>query len=94
MDTGPESRHRWLVAQPFEYAPDVLSDDVQELAASTNNENYAAKMLGYNRKIFGDMIHAMKRYNELRGNDNVVWHDDGDVEFNGTIIDNMHNWAR
>ncbi|QGZ56073.1 hypothetical protein FAZ97_04310 [Paraburkholderia acidiphila] len=68
--------------------------NVEALAASTNKENYAARMLGYNRKTFGDMIHAMKSYNNLRGDDNVIWHDDGDVEFNGEIIDNMHNWGR
>ncbi|MEX3635607.1 hypothetical protein [Paraburkholderia sp. BR14320] len=31
--------------QPFEYVPDALSDDVVELAASTNNPRYVAKML-------------------------------------------------
>ncbi|NUX57286.1 hypothetical protein FSB65_28440 [Paraburkholderia sp. JPY418] len=41
---------------------------------------------------FSDMLHAMKQYNKLRG-DNVISHDDGDVEFNGVIIDNMHSWA-
>jgi hypothetical protein len=80
-------------AQPFEYIPDAVGGDVEEFAASTNNENYAAKMLGYDRKTFGDMIHAMKDYNKLRGDDNVIWHDNGDVSFNGGIIDNMHSWA-
>ncbi|MGF6657733.1 hypothetical protein OKW50_000414 [Paraburkholderia youngii] len=28
------------------------------------------------------MLHAMKQYNKLRGDNNVIWHDDGDVEFN------------
>ncbi|WP_233271632.1 hypothetical protein [Paraburkholderia acidiphila] len=81
-------------AQPFDYQPDMPDGNVEALAASTNKENYAARMLGYNRKTFGDMIHAMKSYNNLRGDDNVIWHDDGDVEFNGEIIDNMHNWGR
>jgi hypothetical protein len=54
-------------AQPFEYTPDAVSGDVEELAASTNNPNYAAKMLGYDRDTFGDMIHAMKFENKLRG---------------------------
>jgi hypothetical protein len=80
-------------AQPFEYTPAAVSGDVEDLAARTNNENYAAKMLGYDRKTFGDMIHAMKDYNKLRGDDNVIWHDNGDVSFNGGIIDNMHSWA-
>ena len=69
-----------------------LGGDIEELAASTNNPNYAAKMLGYNRKIFGDMIHAMKAANDLRGDDNVIWHDNGDVYFNGYVIDNMHSY--
>ncbi|MPW09406.1 hypothetical protein GCT19_27760 [Paraburkholderia sp. CNPSo 3155] len=53
----------------------------------------AAKMLGYQQNTFSDMLHAMKQYNKLRGDNNVIWHDDGDVEFNGVIIDNMHSWA-
>ncbi|MGF6636171.1 hypothetical protein OKW38_004649 [Paraburkholderia sp. MM5496-R1] len=80
-------------AQPFEYVPDALSGDVVELAESTNNPNYAAKMLGYDRKTFGRMIHMMKEDNRMRGDDNVIWHDDGNVEFRGAIIDNMHSWA-
>ncbi len=50
-------------------------------------------MLGYNRKTFGTMIHVMKEENQLRGDDNVIWHDDGGVEFGGEIIDNMHSYA-
>ncbi|MDN8009220.1 hypothetical protein QZN06_11645 [Burkholderia multivorans] len=80
-------------AAPFDYTPDVLSGDVEELAASTNNPNYAAKMLGYERKIFGNMIHQMKDANDLGGADNVLWHDNGDVEFKGVVIDNMHNYG-
>ncbi|MCC8405379.1 hypothetical protein LJ655_26585 [Paraburkholderia sp. MMS20-SJTN17] len=80
-------------AQPFEYVPDTLTGDDVKLAASTNNPNYAAKMLGYDRKTFGRMIHVMKEDNRLRGDDNVIWHDDGNVEFRGAIIDNMHSWA-
>lgn len=63
------------------------------LAASTTNENYAARMLDYDRKTFGDMIHEMKFGNGLRGDDNVVFHDNGDVYFRGILIDNMHNYA-
>ena len=79
-------------AQPFDYAEDLPGGDVEELAASTNNPDYAAKMLGYNRKTFGDMVHVMKDENDLRGDDNVLWHDNGDVSFNGVVIDNMHNY--
>jgi hypothetical protein len=79
-------------AQPFDYAPDPVSGDTEELAASTNNPDFAAKMLGYERKTFGDMIHAMKYENHLRGDDNVIWHDNGDVYFDGLKIDNMHSY--
>ncbi|MGF6967619.1 hypothetical protein OKW43_004647 [Paraburkholderia sp. WC7.3g] len=80
-------------AKQFEYRPEALSDDVEQLADSTVKENYAAKMLGYERKLFGNMIHTMKRANQLRGDDNVIWHDDGGVEFKGVIVDNMHSYA-
>lgn len=50
-------------------------------------------MLGYQRKIFGNMIHQMKDANDLGGADNVLWHDNGDVEFKGVVIDNMHNYG-
>ncbi|CAM2179696.1 conserved hypothetical protein [Paraburkholderia sacchari] len=80
-------------AQPFEYTPDTISGDVEELAASTNNPDYAAKMLGYNRKTFGDMVHVMKDDLDLRGDDNVIWHDTGAIEFRKNIIGNMHDYA-
>lgn len=79
-------------AQPFEYTPDPVSGGVEELAASTNNPNYAAKMLGYDRDTFGDMIHVMKPANGLGPADNVIWHDNGDVYRNGKLIDNMGNY--
>ncbi|MDR5741559.1 hypothetical protein QCE73_00155 [Caballeronia sp. LZ029] len=80
-------------ARPLEYAPDELSDDSFDIAASTNNPNYAAKMLGYDRNTFGDMIHAMKYDLDLRGDDNVIWHDNGDIEFKRGIIGNMHDYT-
>jgi Domain of unknown function (DUF4279) len=52
-------------AQPFEYAPDAVSEDAEKLAASTNNPNYAAKMLGYDRKTFNKMLHIFKPKNGL-----------------------------
>lgn len=79
-------------AQPFEYSEEALSCDVEELAASTNNPDYAAKMLGYDRDTFGDMIHVMKPENGLGPADTVIWHDNGDVYFKGILIDNMHNY--
>jgi hypothetical protein len=79
-------------AQPFEYVPDAVSDDVMDLAATTNNPRYAAKVLGYDQNAFSDMIHAMKDENRLRPNDNVIWHDNGDVYFKGVKNDNMHSY--
>jgi hypothetical protein len=49
-------------------------------------------MLGYDRQTFGDMIHAMTDSLNLGGANNVIWHDNGDVEFNGRIIGNMHDY--
>ncbi|SMG23182.1 hypothetical protein [Paraburkholderia susongensis] len=80
-------------AQPFDYQPDMPESDAEELAASTRNPDQAARMLGYDRKTFGDMIHSMKYFYKLRGDDNVIWHDNGNVEFNGETLDNMHSWA-
>lgn len=80
-------------AQPFEYTPDAVSGDVETLAKSTNNPNYAAKMLGYERKTFGEIVHLFKKDNRLGAADNVIWHDNGDVYFKGNYIANFHNWA-
>ncbi|MGF6634291.1 hypothetical protein OKW38_002975 [Paraburkholderia sp. MM5496-R1] len=80
-------------AKPFAYVPEALSGDVVELAASTNNPNYAAKMLGYDRKTFGAILHRFKPGNGLGPADNVIWHDNGDVYFNGDHIGNFHDWA-
>jgi hypothetical protein len=80
-------------AQPFEYTPGILSDAADRLAASTNNPNYAAKMLGYDRKTFGAILHRFKPGNGLGPADNVIWHDNGDVYFKGDYIGNFHDWA-
>jgi hypothetical protein len=81
-------------AQPFEYTPDVVSDGTEELAASTNNPKFAAKMLGYEQNTFSKMLHMFKPENGLRPSDNVIFHDDGGVEFNGQLLDdNIHNYA-
>lgn len=79
-------------AQLFDYTPDAVSGDVDELAARTTNPDYAAKMLGYDRDTFGDMIHDMKDGLGLGGADNVIWHDDGKIEFKGKVIGNMHDY--
>lgn len=79
-------------ADVFDYADGPLSGDVEQLAASTTNPNYAAKMLGYARDIFGGMVHSMKDDLGLGGADNVTWHDNGNVEFQGEVIGNMHDY--
>ena len=81
------------VAKPFRYAPSLPSNDVLELAASTGNPRFAAKMLGYDYQTFGGILHRFKPDNGLRPNDNVIWHDNGDVYFDGKFIANFHDWA-
>jgi hypothetical protein len=81
-------------AQPFEYTPDAVSGDVDELAARTNSPKFAAKMLGYDYKTFGSMLHKFKDANGLGPADNSIFHDNGDVEFNGKIFeDSIHDYA-
>lgn len=77
----------------FEYAEEASNGDAEELAASTNNPRYAAKMLGYDQNTFGKILHEFKPANGLRPSDNVIWHDNGDVYFNGEFINNFHDWA-
>nr|WP_284507283.1 hypothetical protein [Caballeronia sp. ATUFL_M2_KS44] len=81
-------------AAPFDYVPDELSDDVLDIAASTRNPDYAAKMLGYDRDTFSKMLHLFKPRNGLGPADNVIFHDDGSVEFDGKILDEgIHDYA-
>lgn len=81
-------------AQPFEYQSDMPYGDAEELAATTNSPRYAAKMLGYDKNTFSDMLHVFKPANGLGPADNVIFHDDGSVEFNGHMLDdNIHNYA-
>ena len=81
-------------AQPFDYQSDMPDGDAEELAASTNNPRYAAKMLGYDQNTFSDMLHVFKPANGLGPADNVIFHDDGSVEFGGQMLDdNIHNYA-
>jgi hypothetical protein len=81
-------------ADPFEYGQGDVSGEVDELAASTGNPKFAAKMLGYDQETFSDMLHVFKPRNGLGPADNVIWHDDGSVEFNGNILDdNFHDYA-
>jgi hypothetical protein len=81
-------------ALPLDYLPDPLSNDTEDIAASTNNPRFAAKMLGYDKNTFSDMLHEFKPANGLRPADNVTFHDDGSVEFNGQMLDdNIHSYA-
>jgi hypothetical protein len=81
-------------AQPFRYIPEVVNADAEELAASTNNPRFAAKMLGYDYKTFGAMLHKFKDANGLGPADNSIFHDNGNVEFNGRIFeDSIHDYA-
>jgi hypothetical protein len=79
-------------AQPFEYVPDELRDETEELAGTTN-ERYAAKMLGYDRSTFREMIHRFKRANGVGPNDDLEFEENGDVSFNGEYIDNFHDYG-
>jgi hypothetical protein len=82
-------------AQPFVYSENMPDGDVEELATTTNNPRFAAKMLGYDYKTFGTMLHKFKDANGLGPADNSIFHDNGDVEFNGQIFeDSIHDYAR
>ncbi|WP_186078819.1 hypothetical protein [Burkholderia gladioli] len=89
---GEASRDLTSVA-PFSYAEEPPLGAIEQLAASTTNPNHAARMLGYDRTTFGNMIHAMKSDLGLGGADNVVWHDDGSIEFQKKMIGNMHDYG-
>jgi len=64
-----------------------------ELAASTMNPRYAARMLGYDFNTFGDMLHAFKDFYRLRPDNNVRFYDNGDVFFQGQYVGNIHEFG-
>ena len=64
-----------------------------QVAASTASPDFAAKMLGYDRKTFGAMIHVMKADLKLGPADNVKFMDNGDVMFGGVVRGNMHDYG-
>ena len=64
-----------------------------QLAASTSNPDYAAKTLGYDRNTFEEMLHVFKPFYGLSPSDNVIFHDNGDVYFDGDLIGNIHDFA-
>jgi hypothetical protein len=79
-----------LESTPFEYVPHTLTDEAMELAASTNNPKFAAKILGYSNSEFRDMVHRFKDDNGIGPAENLHWNDNGDVYFKGVFIDNFH----
>ena len=64
-----------------------------DLAASTTSPRYAARMLGYDYNTFSDMIHDFKDFHGISPNGNLTWHDDGSTYYNGSYVDNFHNFA-
>jgi hypothetical protein len=72
--------------------PHTLSDEAMELAASTNNPKFAAKMLGYSSSQFREMVHRFKDTNGMGAADNLEWFDNGDVYFKGMYLDNFHDY--
>jgi hypothetical protein len=64
-----------------------------ELAESTMNPRYPARMLGYDLNTFGDMIHAFKDFYRLRPDNNVRFYDNGDVFFQGQYVGNIHEFG-
>ena len=81
-----------LDAAPFEYVPHTLSEEAMELAASTNNPKFAAKMLGYSRSEFRDMVHRFKKTLGVGPDETLEWHDNGDVYFKGIYLDNFNDY--
>ena len=81
-----------LESAPFEYVPHTLSDEAIELAASTNDPKFAAKMLGYSGSQFREMVHRFKDVNGIGPADSLDWHDNGDVYFKNMYIDNFHDY--
>jgi RHS repeat-associated protein len=71
----------------------VYTGEASELAASTVNPGYAAKMLGYDQFTFSEMLHQFKPYYGLGPADNVTFHDNGDVYFRGDLVGNIHDFA-
>ena len=64
-----------------------------DLAASTTSPRYAARMLGYDYNTFSDMIHDFKDFHGISPNGNLTWYDDGSTYYNGSYVDNFHNFA-
>jgi len=76
-DNSPRAPQHLSNAQPFEYMPDAMSGNAEQIAGTTN-EKYARKMFGYDSSTFRDMIHRFKDDNGFGPND--------DLEFEKTAI--------
>lgn len=74
-------------------APQTNAARPLQLAETTTNPDYAAKMLGYDRLTFGQMIHEFKPAVGLNPGDNVTFHSNGDVFFGGELMGNIHDYA-
>jgi hypothetical protein len=63
------------------------------VAETTTNPNYAAKMLGYDRDQFGEMIHALKENEGIPPNGNLTFHSNGDVYYSGEYCGNINDYC-
>ena len=81
----------WGDARSHHEKPRRLSSGI-ELVASTTIPDHAARILGYDRIIFGGMIHRFKRFYGLAPNDNLVFDGDGGVSFEGAFIGSIHDF--
>lgn len=59
-----------------------------------SNVDYWARRLNIGRDDFSDALHQLKQYHGLRGADNVVIKNGGDVFFQGQKIDNIRNFLK
>jgi hypothetical protein len=80
-------------AQPFEYSEAAIGGETEDLAASTNNPKFAAKMLGYSSQEFRDMVHRFKKQLGIGAADDLEWHDNGDVYHKDIYLDNFHDYT-
>jgi hypothetical protein len=91
-DAGDDTSTPLSDAPPFDYQPDAPGNEIDELAGTTN-ERYAAKMLGYDRSTFREMIHRFKKTNGIGPDDDLEFESNGDVYFDGEYLDNFHDYG-
>ena len=63
-------------------------------AGGTINMNHAARMLRLDRVRFSNMLHELKENSLLRPRDNVSVYPNGNVYFQGRLIDNIWNYKK